>query len=75
VTSFYDNYPFSIKFKQYSYFINIANKLSCIFYRNIVQMLQAKDERIHRVTVVPTNDESSLKEEQTAETSLLTDGT
>jgi hypothetical protein len=38
-------------------------------------MLQAKDERIHRVTVVPTNDESSLKEEQTAETSLLTDGT
>ncbi len=39
-------------------------------------MLQTKGETIHRVSVAPTNDESTLKEVQTTEKlSPLTDGT
>jgi hypothetical protein len=41
-------------------------------FKNIVQMLHAKGETIHRVTVVPTNDESTLKEEQRTEISCST---
>ena len=45
------------------------------FYRNIAQMLQAKGETIHRISVAPTNDESILKEEQSTEKLPLNDGT
>jgi len=38
-------------------------------------MLHAKGETIYRVTVAPTNDESTLKEEQTTEKLSLTEGT
>lgn len=47
-----------------------------VFSRNIAQMLQAKGETIHRVTVAPTNDQSVLKEEEKTEEKLkLNDGT
>jgi hypothetical protein len=38
-------------------------------------MLHAKGETIHRVTVAPTDDESTLKEEQRTEKLPSTDGT
>ncbi len=44
-------------------------------FRNIAQMLQAKGETIHRVIVAPTDDGSTLKEEQTTEKLLVTEGT
>jgi hypothetical protein len=51
-------------------------KSSYFFFRNIAQMLQAKGETIHRVTVAPTNDESILKEaEESTEKLKLNDGT
>ena len=49
--------------------INMGN-----FHRNITQMLQAKGETIHRVTVAPTNDESILKEEPAIERLPLNEG-
>ncbi|CAF1002187.1 unnamed protein product [Rotaria sp. Silwood1] len=36
-------------------------------FKNVAQMLQAKGETIHRVTVAPTNDESTLSEEESIE--------
>jgi len=56
------------------YLIDIKKKEN-LFYRNIAQILQAKGETIHRVTAVPTNDESVLKEEQTTEKLSLNEGT
>jgi hypothetical protein len=38
-------------------------------------MLHAKGETIHRVTVVPTDDKSTLKEEERTEKLPSTDGT
>ncbi len=58
------------------YLINIKENDFIYFYRNIAEMLQAKGETIHRVTVAPTNDESILKEgEETTEKLKLNEGT
>ena len=43
--------------------------------RNVAQMLQAKGETIHRVTMAPTSDPSTSNAEQPTETLLLNEKT
>ncbi|CAF2156019.1 unnamed protein product [Rotaria magnacalcarata] len=44
-------------------------------FKNIAQMLQAKGETIYRVSVTPSNDESTLDEKVTTEKLQLNQGT